>query len=226
MKGKRHKKGPPAPRPRLLRVDYRDQGGSSSAVFEVPPGVTTRREVETVGTLRYAFVGGCWNPVGAPPPWARSWGSSKQLAKVRHAAPNSVRPLAPAAFVVAAPTWCGWATEARASLRAAAPWEKAPGVMRTGPLDGPTAERVRDLAVQHGLVGLEEIAATEEEPQRRPLVETVDGGEVIDDEPVMVFANPPRFVGGRCEDCGAPAPFPSDLCAACVQKRRAAGEAV
>jgi uncharacterized OB-fold protein len=34
-----------------------------------------------------------------------------------------------------------------------------------------------------------------------------------------------RLVGGRCEDCGAPAPFPSDLCVACVKRRRDAGEA-
>ena len=224
---KRHKKGPAAPRPRLLRVDYRDQGGTSSAVFEVPKGATTRRAVLTIGTLRYVAVGGHWSPVGAPPPWARSWGSTKQLDKVRHAAPEPVRPLEPAAFVVEVSTWCGWSTEARGSLRAAASWEKGPGVMRTAPLDGPTAERVRDLAAQHGLVGLEELAVDAvEEPQQRPLVETVDGSEAGGDEPVMAFSNPPRFVGGRCEDCGAPAPFPSDLCAACVQKHRAAGEVV
>jgi putative hydrolases of HD superfamily len=59
-----------------------------------------------------------------------------------------------------------------------------------------------------------------------PLVKTTNGGEAVDAEPVVVFANPPRFVGGRCEDCHEPAPFPSDLCAACVKRRRDAGEIV
>lgn len=212
MVSKRHMKGPAAPRPRLLRVDYRDQGGTSSAVFDVPKGASTRRAVETLGTLRYVAVGGHWSPVGAPPPRARSWGTTKRLDKVRHAAPDPVRPLEPAAFVVEVSTWCGWSTEARGSLRAAASWEKAPGV------DG---HALRRRAVERG--GAHHAG---EEPQQRPLVETVDGSEAHDDAPVVVFSNPPRFVGGRCGDCGAPAPFPSDLCAACVQKHRAAGEVV
>lgn len=162
MKGKRHLKGPRAPRPRLLRVTYRDQGGTSSAVFEVPAGVTTRREVETVGTLRYVAIGGQWKAVGgAAPAWARSWGSPKQLDKVPHAAPDEALPPAPASFVVGASTWCSWPAEVRASLRAVTSWTKGDGVMRTEPLDGPTAERVRDLAAQRGLVGLEEHRAEE-----------------------------------------------------------------
>lgn len=161
MKGKRHLKGPRAPKPRLLRVDYRDQGGASSAVFEVPPGATTRRDAEQLGALRYVAVCGRWKPHGPAPAWARSWGTSKHLGRVPLAAPDDAPPAAPGAFVVDVSTWSAWPAEARASLRAAAPWSKGDGVMRTEPLDGPTAERVRDLAARHTLVGLEELPAPE-----------------------------------------------------------------
>ena len=49
----------------------------------------------------------------------------------------------------------------RASLRALTSWAKGDGVMRTEALDGPTAERVRDLAAQHRLNGLEELPTPE-----------------------------------------------------------------
>lgn len=153
----------------------------------------------------------------AKPPWARSWGRPKQLGMVPGADPDPEREPEPGVFTVDVAVWSSWPEDARAALRAAAPWSKAPGVMRTDPLDGPTAERVRSVAAQRQLVGLEELGA----PPQRPFVETVEGG----DEPMVMFANPPRFVGGRCEDCGAPAPFPSDLCVACVKRRRDAGEA-
>jgi hypothetical protein len=216
MTGKRHVKGPRAPRPRLRRVVFAD---GSHVVFEVPAGVTTRSAVVTRGIARYVNVDGRWKlwPGTAEPPWARSWGRPKQLGMVPGADPDPEREPEPGVFTVDVAVWSSWPEEARAALRAAAPWSKAPGVMRTDPLDGPTAERVRSVAAQRQLVGLEELGA----PPQRPFVETVEGG----DEPMVMFANPPRFVGGRCEDCGAPAPFPSDLCVACVKRRRDAGEA-
>lgn len=170
VKGKRHMKGPRAPRPRLLRVDYRDQGGTSSAVFEVPAGVSTRREAETLGTLRYTQVCGWWKAHGAAPTWARSWGSARQLAKVRLADPDTAREPRPGAFAVDAVTWCGWPVEARGALRAVTCWTKGPGVMASEHLDGPTADRVRNIVAQHGLDGLEELRTEEATMPRDPAV--------------------------------------------------------
>ena len=155
---KTHRKGPRSKRPNLRRVVYRDQGGTTEAVFEVPRGVTTRSAVETLGTPRYASVCGRWKPWGGvTPPWADSWGSSRQLNEVPLAEPDAPRALAPAAFLVDVSIWCALPSGARAELQATVAWSKGPGVMRTGPLDGPTAERVRVAVAQHSIAGVEEI---------------------------------------------------------------------
>ena len=56
--------------------------------------------------------------------------------------------------------WCDWPAAARVALRLAAPWTKRPGVMGTDWLDGETAERVRAVAAQWSLTGLEETEGT------------------------------------------------------------------
>jgi hypothetical protein len=52
--------------------------------------------------------------------------------------------------------WCDWPVAAREALRLAAVWTKRPGVMGTDWLDGSSAERVRAVAAQWSLTGLEE----------------------------------------------------------------------
>ena len=154
----RPRTGPRAPRPNLRRVAFAD---GSHVVFEVPRGTTTRAAVQTCGLPRFVLGAAArgWKPwpVGETPTWVRSWGRPKQLSAVPLADPDPARDLQPAAFEVNASTWCGWPAEARESLRALTAWVKAPGAMRSTELDGPTAQRVRDLATQHGLAGLEEL---------------------------------------------------------------------
>lgn len=161
---------PKTPRPLLRAVYYRHSHAPTMVVFEVPAGVTARSAVETRGTPRYVRVGASkWRlcPSSAEPSWSRSWGRPKQLDGVPVADPDPVGPIVEpihAVFEVGASTWCSWPTHARAALRAVISWAKGPGVMRTEDLDGATAERVRDVAAQHGLDGLEEraIEATDE----------------------------------------------------------------
>ncbi len=153
-------RSPKTPRPNLRAVYYRDSHAPTLVVFEVPAGVTTRSAVELRGTPRYVRVGASkWRPWDrlTEPSWARSWGRLKQLDGVPIADPDPVVEPTPAAFEVGASTWCSWPVHARESLRAVTSWVKGPGVMRTEVLDGATAERVRDLAAQHGLAGLEEV---------------------------------------------------------------------
>lgn len=160
----RPRTGPRTPRPHLRAVYYRDPHASSLVVFEVPAGVTTRSAVETRGAPRYVLVGGSrWKlwPNSAEPSWARSWAKPKQLDGVSIADPDPVGPVVepcPGRFEVGASTWCSWSVGAREALRAVTSWTKGAGVMQTEPLDGDTAERVRDLAAQHGLDGLEEVS--------------------------------------------------------------------
>ncbi len=45
-------------------------------------------------------------------------------------------------------------------------------------------------------------------------------GEDYPAEGPQPIACPPRYVGGKCEDCGAPVPFPSDTCGPCDQRRQ------
>lgn len=40
-------------------------------------------------------------------------------------------------------------------------------------------------------------------------------------QPLVSIACPPRYVGGKCESCGVPVPFPSDFCGPCDQRRAA-----
>lgn len=145
------KRTPRSPHPRLRRVELPD---GSQVVFEVPAGATTRSAVQRVGLPRYC------RPAGSER-WA-AWASAAPVrakvperAPLADADPPGGEPV-PAAFVVGASTWCSWSADARASLRAVTSWAKAPGVMRTAALDGPTAQRVRDLAAQHSLAGLDE----------------------------------------------------------------------
>lgn len=157
---KRAARTPKTPRPNLRAIYYRDSHAPTLVVFEVPANVTTRSAVELLGAPRYARVGASkWRLFygDAEPSWARSWGRLKQLDGVPIADPDPVVEPTPAAFEVGASTWCSWPVHARESLRAVTSWVKGPGVMRTEVLDGATAERVRDLAAQHGLAGLEEV---------------------------------------------------------------------
>ncbi len=143
-------------RPRLLAVKY----STFTVVFEVPEGVTTRAEVETLGTPRYVFRGASWEPWKSTgrPSWARTWGTAEALEQVPQAAPDVPRVVAPAAFVVDVSAWCRWPAEVRGDLRLVGGFAKGPGVMATAVLDGATAERVRNLVAARGLVGLEERA--------------------------------------------------------------------
>lgn len=158
MKGKRHPCGPRAPRPNLRAVAFRDPGGVSVVVFEVPAGVTTRSAVVTCGTPRYVNVAGRWKlwPGTAAQPWARSWARPRQLDKVPLAAP-APPPTAslPARFVVGVATWCGWPVDVREQLRAVTGWTKAPGAMVTDVVDGTVVARVESLVEAHGCAGLE-----------------------------------------------------------------------
>jgi hypothetical protein len=153
----RPRTGPRTPRPHLRRVAFAD---GSHVVFEVAKGTTTRAAVQTRGIPRYVLGAAArgWKPwpVGETPVWARSWGRPEQLSAVPLADPDPARDLRPAAFEVSASTWCSWPVDARESLRAVTAWAKVPGAVSTAELDGPTAQRVRDLAAQRGLEGLEE----------------------------------------------------------------------
>lgn len=151
----RPRTGPRAPRPNLRKVAFAD---GSAVVFEVPKGITTRGAVQVHGRPCYVSAGRGWKlwPHGAEPSWARSWAKPKQLSEVPLAEPDPVRSLVPAAFAVDAARWCAWSIEARQALRFAADWTKRAGVMATDLLDAATAERVRSLAAQHALEGLDE----------------------------------------------------------------------
>ena len=172
------------PRPNLRAVYYRDRHAPTFVVFEAPAGVTTRSAVELVGVPRFFRVGAAeWKrwPESAGPSWARAWGAPKQLDGVPNADPDSVVLVIespPVAFEVGASTWCSWPAYAREALRVVTSWTKAPGVMRTDALDGATAERVRNVASQHTLAGLEERAETRSfgyEPTRSA-TNHLDGG--------------------------------------------------
>lgn len=147
------------PRPNLRAIYYRHTRGPTVLVFEVPVGVATRRAVEAQGVLRYSRVGASkWRPwEGVEPPWASSWGRPRHLDAVPVADPDPPIDARPASFVVGASAWCSWPVHVRESLRAVTSWTKAPGVMRTEVVDGATAERVRNVAAQFGVVGLEEV---------------------------------------------------------------------
>ena len=105
-------------------------------------------EEQVVATLN--AMRATWDP-------ARSWGRPAQLDGVPVADPDPAVEPEPAALEVSASTWCSWPVHVRESLRAVTSWMKAPGVMRTEVVDGATAERVRDVAAQHGVAGLEEV---------------------------------------------------------------------
>lgn len=150
------------PRPNLRAVLYRVPHAPTLVVFEVPAATTIRSAVETRGTPRYVRVGSSgWRPwPNSPSPsWARSWGRAKQLDRVPYADPDPIPAAAealPAGFEVSAPRWCSWPVHGREALRVVTSWTKAPGVMRTALLDGARAERVRNVAAQYSLAGLEE----------------------------------------------------------------------
>lgn len=161
---RRAARAPKTPRPNLRAVYYRHSHAPTMVVFEVPPGVTTRSAVETTGTPRYVRVGASkWRLCNgsAEPSWSRSWGRPKQLDGVPLADPDPVGPVVepnPGRFEVSASTWCSWPVRIRVALRAVTSWTKGPGVMTTELVDGATAERVRDVAAQHGLAGVEEVS--------------------------------------------------------------------
>lgn len=155
---KRDARASEVPRPNLRAVHYRHASGTTVVVFEVPVGVVTRRAVELRGVPRYSRNGtGKWRPwEDVTPTWASSWGRAAQLNGVPVADPDPAVEPQPGAFVVGASTWCSWPVHVREALRAVTTWMKGPGVMRTELVDGVTAERLRDVAYQFGVAGLEE----------------------------------------------------------------------
>ncbi len=142
----------------MRRVVYPTQ--STEIVYQVPPGVVSRRDVEALGTPR--FVRGAssktWASWNALPPRGPRRRAGAWLDAVPLASPDaSPRPTpAPEAFEVAATTWCAWSVEARAWLWAVTSWRKVPGAMRAEGVDAEAARRILEVAAQYGLAGLEE----------------------------------------------------------------------
>jgi hypothetical protein len=130
-------------------------------IYAVKPEVATRTLVLGTGEVRYTRrrEGTHYGPWEWATP-RRAWLDVVDLACVQFAAPDPVVALVPGRFAVGASRWCDWPKAAREALRLAAPWTKRPGVMGTDWLDGETAERVRSIAAQWSLQGLEETEGT------------------------------------------------------------------
>ena len=130
-------------------------------VYAVKPEVTTRTLVLGTGEARYTRrrEGTHYGPWEWATP-RRAGLDVVDLAYVQFAAPDPVVALVPGRFAVGASRWCDWPVAAREALRRAAPWTKRPGVMGTDWLDSETAERVRSIAAQWSLQGLEETEGT------------------------------------------------------------------
>jgi len=130
-------------------------------IYAVRSEVATRTLVIGTGEARYTRrrEGTHYGPWEWATP-RRAWLDVVDLAYVQFAAPDPVVALVPGRFAVAAWRWCDWPAAAREALRLAAPWTKRPGVMGTDWLDGETAERVRSIAAQWSLQGLEETEGT------------------------------------------------------------------
>ena len=126
-------------------------------VYAVKPAVSTRTLVIGTGEARYMRrrEGTQYQPWEWATP-QRAWLDVVDLAYVHFAEPDPAVALVAGRFTVGASRWCDWPKAAREALRLAAPWTKRPGVMGTDWLDGETAERVRAVAAQWSLTGLEE----------------------------------------------------------------------
>lgn len=140
----------------LRRVVFRGHQGAAW-IFE-SEAVTTRTALITQGRARYvrSLDADEWHR--APRGRVSEPADVLDLDHVLIADEDPLEALPrPGRFVVDVVVWCGWPREARADLRAVCVWTKAPGLMTTEALDGPTAERVRATGVQHQLDGLEEV---------------------------------------------------------------------
>ena len=132
-------------------------------VYAVRSEVTTRTLVLGTGEARYMRrrEGTQYHPwEWVVPPSPRHPLDVVDLNYVPLAEPDPAVDLRPGRFAVAASRWCDWPVAAREALRLAAVWTKRPGVMGTDWLDGETADRVRSIAAQWSLTGLEETEGT------------------------------------------------------------------
>lgn len=140
----------------LRRVVFRGHQGAAW-IFESET-VTTRTALLTTGQARYvrSLDADAWHR--APRGRVSEPVDVLDLDHVLLADEDpTLAPPRPGRFAVDVTVWCGWPREARADLRAVCLWTKAPGLLVTETLDGPTAERVRATCVQHQLDGLEEV---------------------------------------------------------------------